>query len=223
MEMLPMRMTPHRVRTLASAVCLSICLFGCAIVCGEAQPSRAPTAARATSKPAAPWRALADYPRPPAPDTGWGNSSGQGTRSDYLDLVQTGADGRYAFAAVPINDPTQVTDRYKIVVEADGFQPNSKGTRLEVKNEVDTVDFVLVPMGGIIFGSITTPGNEAISQARIELRKRYEDTTGAISTKFEETIDWVESGSEGAYSFADLEPGTYSLKFSRTGCRLWLP
>lgn len=27
---------------------------------------------RATAKPSAPWRALADYPRPPSPNTGWG-------------------------------------------------------------------------------------------------------------------------------------------------------
>ncbi len=65
-------MTRPQVRTLASVVSLFMCLFGLPIVRAESQPDRTPTPARATSRPAAPWRALADYPRPSAPDTGWG-------------------------------------------------------------------------------------------------------------------------------------------------------
>ncbi|MCX6833557.1 MAG: carboxypeptidase regulatory-like domain-containing protein, partial [candidate division Zixibacteria bacterium] len=113
--------------------------------------------------------------------------------------------------------PDQVTDRYKIVVEAPAFQKNTKTTRLEAKNETDTVDFVLVPQGGIIFGKLTSSADEAITGARVELRRPFVDTTGVILAKIEETIDWVESGGDGAYSFGDLEPGTYRLRFSRTG------
>src|SRR5690554_6349092 len=39
-----------------------------AVAAAAAPPAEKPAA----SRPAAPWRALADYPRPPAPDTGWG-------------------------------------------------------------------------------------------------------------------------------------------------------
>ena len=151
------------------------------------------------------------------PDTGWGNNGGQPAPSEYLDMYQTDSSGYYAFAAVPINDPFQATDRYKIIVEADGFKQSTGASRLEAENEVDTVNFDLTPAGGIIFGNVSTSGGELISGVRVELRKAFVDPTGVIKIRIEELADWVETGGDGNYSFGELVPGSYRLKFFRTG------
>jgi hypothetical protein len=65
-------MEAARVRAFLRVVCLMVWLSGGAIVLGQAPATDVQPGGRSGAKPTPPWRALADYPRPPAPDTGWG-------------------------------------------------------------------------------------------------------------------------------------------------------
>lgn len=67
-----MNATVDHVRMAAVTVLGAAWLISGPIGASYAQSGPAVPLGRTASRPASPWRALADYPRPPAPDTGWG-------------------------------------------------------------------------------------------------------------------------------------------------------
>ncbi|MFC7370131.1 beta strand repeat-containing protein [Fictibacillus iocasae] len=115
-------------------------------------------------------------------------------------VSQTNSDvnGNYGFANI-------APGTYNVVVSAATFVTGTVGTSI-VSGQTTTTNVALAPVPGTINGTVTSTGGGAISGAVVRLI----DTFGAV-------VATASTNASGAYSFASVTPGTYSVNVSASG------
>ena len=186
-----------------------------------------------------------ESPEPPAPGSQqWGILSAWSPRPSQLGgsqppprkpdsppllgPVQTDENGHFIFTNVPINDPSQFTDRYAVWAQTPGYYDAWKTARISAEGQTTAVTITTRKAKGMIYGKVTSAAdNSPVANARVELQAAggmsvgsYIYVLGIPIPVFDNytTVKSAYTNPDGSYTLFDIDSGSYGrVRFIKSG------